>query len=141
MCQNALCVIYYPGTPDGLATDLDNVVANFRVNALALSTRRTYLQYLRMYVKFCDELRVPLVPLSATNLGRYIAYMSTRLSFSSMRNYLSVVRLLHIESGFPNPIQSHFISSVIKGAKRVMGTTLLKNSPLPRPSSSKCSPI
>ncbi|PJE78160.1 hypothetical protein CI610_02910 [invertebrate metagenome] len=62
-----------------------------------------------------------MVPISAFDLGRYVAYLSHRLCFVSIRNYLSVVRLLHIEAGYSNPLQSHYINSVLKGARRVLG--------------------
>jgi hypothetical protein len=96
-------------------------VANFRANAFAESTRRTYKQYLSTYFQFCGVLTIPVVPISPKNLGRYIAYLAGRLAFRSIRNYLSVVRILHLEAGHPNPIHSYYASSIIKGAKRVLG--------------------
>lgn len=94
---------------------------HLRTNAYAASTRRTYLTYLHSFLKFCSDNNIAPVPISSANLGRYIAHLSLKLSFSSLRNYLSVVRILHLEAGKPNPLDSFYISSILKGARRVLG--------------------
>ena len=101
--------------------NLDRRVATFRCNVFADTTKRTYCSYLRCYVAFCAQQHLPLVPISPKDLGRFIAYLSFRVSFLSMRQYLSAVRWLHLEAGFDNPLTSFYIKSVIKGAQRVMG--------------------
>lgn len=100
---------------------LDHTVQAFRDNAFAASTKRTYRHYLSTYLHFCAALALSPVPLSVPNLGRYIAYLSTSRCFSSIRNYLTIVRLLHLEAGYDNPVDSHYIRSVLRGAKRVLG--------------------
>lgn len=57
-------------------------------------------------------------------MGRYIAFLSRRLAFSSIRQYLNAVRLLHLDAGFPNPLEGNwYVSSVLKGVRRVKGDT------------------
>ena len=115
-------VFFYSGSP---ATKeiraLDSIVDSFRNHAFAESTKRTYNNYLRSYIDFCRKFHICIVPLSPTNLARYVAFLSDRLQFSSITNYLSVVRLLHLEAGLPSPLDSFYIHSVLKGAKRVIG--------------------
>lgn len=94
---------------------------HLRTSAYAASTRRTYLTYLHSFLKFCSDNNIAPVPISSANLGRYIAHLSLKLSFSSLRNYPSVVRILHLEAGKPNPLDSYYISSILKGARRVLG--------------------
>lgn len=65
------------------------------------------------YFAFCAKVNIPPVPLSQTDLGRYIAYLSRRLCFSSVRQYLNVIRLLHLESGFSNPLENNWYVSVL----------------------------
>ena len=51
------------------------------------------------------------VPLSQQDLGHYIAYLLCRLCFTSVRQYLNIVRLLHIKSGFANPLDNNWYSA------------------------------
>lgn len=73
------------------------------------------LTYLHAFLKLCSDNIIIPVPISSANLGRYIAHLSLKLSFSSSRNYRQVVRILHLEVGNPNPLDSYYISSTLKG--------------------------
>lgn len=114
----------------GNPATLDGRVHDLKGQALAPSTRRTYLTYLCMYLKLCGIFKVQPVPISYTHLGRYIAYLSYRLKVHSIRNYLSVVPWLHLEAGKPNPIDCHYASSIVKGAKRTLGDTVSQKLPI-----------
>jgi hypothetical protein len=105
-------------------------VGNFRSSRFAESTKRTYTQYLVSYARYCKRMNISLVPLSSVNLGRYVAYLSGHLKFGSIQNYLSIIRLLHLEAGLPNPLQSYYVNTLIKGAKRVLGNTTSKKLPI-----------
>lgn len=71
------------------------------------------------------------VPIGSKNLARYVAFLSFRLAASSVSKYLTVIRLLHLESGFPNPMQDDwYIKSVIRGMQRVKGTVVNKKMPI-----------
>lgn len=109
---------------------LDDQVSLLRANALAPSTRRTYHTYLDTYLKFCCDHSIKPIPISYINLGRYIAFLSMRLQFSSIRNYLSVVRLLHLEVGLTNPVDNFHISRVLKGARRLLGDSSCQKLPI-----------
>lgn len=109
--------------------NLDATVAKFRNSALAKSTKRTYRTYLLAYVKFCTLMRIPLMPISPQNLGRFVAYLSCKLSFNSIANYLSIVRYIHLQAGYHNPLDTVYAQNIIKGAKRVLGVRT--NSKLP----------
>jgi hypothetical protein len=102
---------------------LDNIVALFRCHTFAESTKKTYLFYFKSYCSFCTQINIPLVPLSDLNIARYIAFLSGRLCFKSIQNYLSVINLLHKEAQIPSPINSHYIQGVLRGAKRILGDT------------------
>lgn len=83
------------------------------------------------YMEFCAKVNISPVPLSQTDLGRYIAYLSRRLCFSSIRQYLNIVRLLHLEAGLPNPLENNwYVSSILKGVKRVKGDTAAQKLPI-----------
>lgn len=109
---------------------LDSLVVHFRSHTYAESTKKTYQNYLKSYMDFCKKFHIRLVPLSTHNLARYIAFLSNRLQFSSISNYLSIVRLLHSEAGVDSPLDSCFINSVLKGAKRVLGKESRRKFPI-----------
>ena len=114
-----------------LADCLDREVQLYRVNTFASSTNRTYMAQRMAYFQFCTKVKVSPLPISQTNLGRYIAYLSRRLSFSSVRQYLNVVRLLHLEAGLANPLEKNwYVQSILKGVKRVKGNTVNQKLPI-----------
>lgn len=97
----------------------------------AESTRRTYSCQQMLYLKFCESLNISPVPISQENLGRYIAFLSSKLCFSSVKQYLNVVRLMHLEAGQPNPmLDNWYISSILKGLKRCKGTATAQKLPI-----------
>lgn len=83
------------------------------------------------FFEFCRKLNIQPLPLSQTDLGRYIAYLSRRLCFSSVRQYLNVVRIIHLESGNPNPLENNwYVSSILKGVRRVKGDNSSQKRPI-----------
>ena len=114
-----------------LAECLDKEVHLYRTNTFASSTNRTYMAQKMAYFQFCAEVKISPLPLSQINLGRYIAYLSRRLCFSSVRQYLNVVRLLHLEAGLTNPLENNwYVQSILKGVKRVKGNTVKQKFPI-----------
>lgn len=105
-----------------LSSSLDKDVQWYRANSFAASTAKTYAAHLASYLAFCDKLAIKPVPLSQGDLGRYIAYLSRRLCFSSVRQYLNVIRLLHLDSGLRNPLENNwYVNSILKGVRRIKG--------------------
>ena len=98
-------------------------MAHYRTHTFATSTARTYKTHLKAYTAFCNLLHIPPLPISQLNLARYIAYLSSRLCYASVKQYLNIVRLLHIESGVANPLGTWYLDSLLRGCRRVMGNT------------------
>ena len=109
---------------------LDARVKVLRAGSFAESTKRTYSTYLTCYLRFCGKLDINPVPLSTSNLGRYIAYLSLKLKFNSITNYLTVIKHLHVEAGLENPVQCHYISSILRGTRRVLGQGVKSKLPI-----------
>ena len=121
----------YTHDSQSLIHSLDDDVMFYRSNTFAASTSRTYLAHKVAYFEFYNKISVKPVPLSQYDLGRYIAYLSRRLCFSSVRQYLNIVRLLHVEAGFGNPLENNwYVSSILKGVKRVKGDTSSQKLPI-----------
>ena len=86
---------------------------------------------MKAYLDFCAKLCIDVVPISQTDLGRYIAFLSRRLSFSSVRQYLNVVKLIHLESGLRNPLENNwYVASILKGVRRTKGDTSMQKLPI-----------
>ena len=74
------------------------------------------------------------MPISEANLARYIAYLEAKLTYNSIKQYLNIVRLLHLEHGFPNPLKtSWYLQSLLSGCKRVLGNKQTPKLPMTLP--------
>ena len=101
---------------------LDAEVRKYRQAAFADSTKRTYRCQLKKYLEFCTSHGYEPVPASSENICRYIAFLAQSMRPGSIKQYLNVIRLIHLESGLANPLQEDFmIHSVMKGVQRVKG--------------------
>ena len=72
-----------------------------------------------LYLTFCQLANVCPVPLSVDNACRYIAFLSHRLCFNSIKQYLNVVHIMHLEAGHSNPFHNSWhVDTLLKGTKR-----------------------
>ena len=102
--------------------ELEQEVALFRSATFSDNTKATYSSQLKSYLKFCNMMCVPPVPASEAQVSMYAAYLARRLSASSIKPYLNIIRLLHIENGYANPYQeSWLVKSTIKGIQKTLG--------------------
>ena len=91
-------------------TALDQEFATLRAITFAESARRTYQSQQLLYLQFCASLNIAPAPIFTCNLSRYIAYLGTKLSYPSVRQYLNVARIIHLEAGHSNPLSDNFLS-------------------------------
>ena len=120
-----------PSARQQLTNTLDQEVSRLQQLTFAELTRRTYSCQLLLYLKFCSSLNISPVPISQHDLGRYIAFISSKLSFSSVRQYLNAVCLLHLEGGYANPLLDNwYISSILKGMGRLKGDVSRQKLPI-----------
>lgn len=110
---------------------LSREVATYRTATFADGTKRTYMTHRNAYYQFCKEMNIPPVPVSETTLTYYAAYLARRLKPASVRQYLNVVRIMHLECGFDNPAKdSWFLRTTLKGIDRIKGTAVVRKSPI-----------
>lgn len=120
-----------PSAREQLTNTLDQEVSRLRQLTFAESARRTYSCQLLLYLQFCSSLNISPVPISQHDLGHYVAFISSILSFSSVRQYLNVIRLLHLEGGYANPLlENWYISSILKGIQRLKGDASRQKLPI-----------
>ena len=63
------------------------------------------------------------VPAQPRNIARYTAFLARSLLPTSIPCYLNIVRLIHLEAGYSNPLENNwFLSTVMRGIRRCRGT-------------------
>ena len=114
-----------------LPSELDAEVAEFRASTYADSTRKSYLSHRRKYMSFVNLLGVPPVPATSTTIARYAAFLARTMRPSSVRQYLNIIRLLHLESNYPNPLQDNwFVKTTLIGINRLLGVPAVRRTPV-----------
>jgi hypothetical protein len=87
---------------------------------IATSTQRNYNAYVRYYLSFCTEFDI--CPLQTVCL--YVTRLAATCAYGTIKQYLTGVRLLHLEAGLPNPLPTFFnLERTLHGIKRVKGDT------------------
>lgn len=89
--------------------------------ALASSTQSTYKCHRDCYLAFCRAINVPAVPASQDTIQQYAALLARSLKFSSVKQYLNIIRLLHLSANLPNPLQEFNIHYTLRGIQRTLG--------------------
>lgn len=105
--------------------------SNFKRAAFADASKKTYKSQIRSYLKFCLDYGQCPLPASQETLTSYLAYLARKLSASSIPNYLNVVRLIHLQAGFDNPLQDNFeVTMIKKGINREKGIPPIQKLPI-----------
>jgi integrase len=90
--------------------------------AYASSTKKTYRCQINAYLRFCLYFDRTHVPADQSTLKAYVAFLARSLNPSSIPGYLNVVRILHVQSGYDNPLEGNWeLSMVKKGVSRKLG--------------------
>ena len=112
--------------PDFLRS-LDVKVHWLQGQVFAPSTRLTYMHISASCTcVFCNLADITLTSTSVSgHCLSVIAFLSERLSYNSIKQYINVVRILHLEAGHVNPFLSCWhIDTLLKGTKRVLGVSI-----------------
>lgn len=111
--------------------DLACWVIKYRNAAYADCTKSAYRCQLKSYLLFCDRFHFKPVPASSDVMCKYAAHLASKMKPNSVRQYMNIVKLLHIESGFKNPLEGDwFLSTVLRGIDRLNATTVHRKLPI-----------
>ena len=107
----------------------------YLANGLAPSTRQVYGSAQRQFLEFCSQdspsnWNQPLLPANEQTLMHFCAHLADRLHHTSIKVYLSAVRSLHIDYGFPDPLTSCLQLQRLLGIKRHQGSNLSQHQPV-----------
>ena len=89
-----------------------------QVLGVAPSTRRTYQSGINRFQEFCSTFSLPPLPASPLTLRYFCAHISTTVCHTTVKLYLSAIRLHHIEHNHPDPTHDTLLQYVVKGIKR-----------------------
>ena len=105
--------------------------SGFKRAAFAESTKHCYQSHLRSYMRFClFYSRVP-VPVDILTLKAYAAFLARSIKPSSMGGYFNIIRLLHLERGYPNPLENNWeLNMVRRGIARQLGVPPAQKLPI-----------
>lgn len=97
----------------------------------AESTKRTYQSQLRIYLRFCLYFGYTIVPATTQTLVRYCIFLARNHVPSSVRQYLNIVRIIHLDNNLPNPLENNFpLRTVLKGIDRIRGRPPVRKLPI-----------
>ena len=114
-----------------LQTQLNQEVAEYRAAAFSDNTKKTYASQIKSYLTFCEKLGVAPTPASNLLITQYAAYLARRMKPSSVRQYLNVIRLLHLEDNRDNPLKDNwYVKSTLAGIDRKLGNPTNRKVPV-----------
>ena len=96
---------------------------------MAPSTRRSYASAQSKFISFCCQLGKlhpsgSPCPTDEWTLCLFVTFLARTLKHSSIKVYLSGIRALHIDQGFPDPLTDCLrLQRVVRGIKRCQGTS------------------
>ena len=100
----------------------------------AETTKRTYRTQMSSYLAFCHYMGYRAVPAAPDTIYRYAAMLARTFKFSSIKQYLNVVRILHLEWGLPDPLCNHYsLTAVLKGIQRALASPVSRKVPVTPP--------
>ena len=113
---------------------LDQDIAIYKSMTFAESTKRTYKSQLTAYLSFCHAMGYRAVPASSATLHRYAALLARSLKFTSIKQYISVIRFLHLEWGLPDPLKENYsLTALMKGIQRSLSSPIRRKAPITPP--------
>jgi hypothetical protein len=102
--------------------DLKSRATAFKQAAYADSTKSVYRSQTKSYLNFCFQYRLVPMPATQETLCCYMSYLTRSLSASSIPGYMNVVRILHVEAGFENPLKDNWELKLLhRGITRLLG--------------------
>ena len=105
-------------------------------NGLARSTRQTYSTGQRLFADFCAMARIVPLPADEWSLMLFITWLHSvrHLSPATVSVYLASVRSLHVDRGFPDPLNdTPRLHRVLRGIQRSSASPRSSRLPVTQP--------
>jgi hypothetical protein len=103
----------------------------YKQSAFAVSSQKTYRCQLKCFLQFCMDYECMALPCTQETLICYTAFLAKKMLPGTVASYLNVVRILHVEAGFANPLDGNYELAMLKrGIKRVKGVPPVQKLPI-----------
>jgi hypothetical protein len=112
----------FAGVLAGCLQEIKAEACAFKRAAYATSTKKTYRSQIKSFYTFC--LKFGLIPIPATQetLCLYMTFLSRSLSSNSIPGYMNVIRIIHLEAGYENPLERNWELKLLhRGIARLIG--------------------
>lgn len=118
-------------TAPHLQTALNTECINYIRMAYAPNTNKSYKTHRRSYLAFCAVMGYAPVPATTGTLCQYASLLARTLKYTSIKQYLNAIRILHQEWGLPNPMMDNYqLRCVLRGVRRQLGDTPSRKAPI-----------
>ena len=125
------CSLADPDHVSRLRLALHAEIQEFMLKTYSPNTTQAYSTHRRSYLTFCSVLGIPPVPADPVGLCMYAAVLARILKYTSIKQYMNIVRILHLEWGLPNPLANNYqLSCVLGGIRRHIGDRPHRKTPL-----------
>ena len=112
-------------------SDLQKEVHFYNSICWANTTKRSYSSHRRAYLSFCSDAKLTPLPATTQTLCLYAAHLARRLRYSSIKQYLNIIRIIHLEWNLPNPLLNNFhLQSVLRGIRRQLCDKVQRKEPI-----------
>ena len=102
---------------------LDGLLHEYQSIGVAPSTRHTYRAGVRSYQQFCNQFNIQQFPATSLTLRYFCTSIAQCVSYKTIKVYLAVIRLEHLERGLHDPTDDKLLQLLCTGIKRSQGTT------------------
>ena len=109
---------------------LDLQVADYQKAAFSLNTDTAYAVHRRAVLRYCTLLGVEPIPATSRLLCRYAAHLAKRLKFSSVKQYLNIVRIIHREWNLPKPLEGDYRLHLTLRGISSLGDSVCRKQPI-----------
>ncbi len=103
-----------------------------RESALAVSTQKAYATHKKSFLKFCTLAGYEPIPVAMHMICEYIAYLSSRLAYASIKKYLGIIRIMHEEQGLEDPHvnENYEVKLVLLAVRKKLGDKVERRTPM-----------
>ena len=113
---------------------LDREITNYLCQTYAGCTQRVYKTQRDTYLSFCGYMGYSPVPASTPVICRYAAMLARTLKYSTVKQYLNIIRKLHLEWNLPDPLLNNYqLSCMLRGMRRSLGDSPSRKLPIDTP--------
>lgn len=106
-------------------------MSHYKRHVFAESTKRTYKTHMESYLAFCSAMHYFSVSATSDCLCQYAVILVKSMQYSTVKQYLNIVRLFHLDWGLQNPITNYFqLNCVLQFIRRIKGDTICQKLPI-----------